>query len=112
MTGSFDGKPNTPKGSDNPEKETFFSEKMKKNVEKIENVEDKIKFIVSIVFEVDIEKVTDEAKFRDDLGADSLDKAFLILLCERLLGVSISNEELSEIDTVGRIVECIKKKTT
>jgi acyl carrier protein len=48
----------------------------------------------------DIEKITDEASFVDDLGADSLDVVELVMAFEELFGVEISDADAETIYTV------------
>jgi acyl carrier protein len=57
---------------------------------------------------VDPEKVTLEASFREDLGADSLDLVELIMAFEEEFGGEISDEEAQGIRTVGEAVAYLK----
>ena len=57
---------------------------------------------------VDAEKVTPEANFREDLGADSLDLVELIMAFEEEFGGEISDEEAQSIRTVGEAVAYLK----
>ena len=45
----------------------------------------------------------------DDLGADSLDVVELIMSLEDMFGISISDDDASQLDTVRRIVEYLEK---
>jgi acyl carrier protein len=54
---------------------------------------------------VEPEKVTLEARFREDLEADSLDQVELIMEFEDVFGGEISDEEAQQIRTVGQAVE-------
>ena len=56
-------------------------------------VGDKIKKIIVDHLGVDAEKVTDEASFIDDLGADSLDTVELVMAFEEEFGAEISDSE-------------------
>ena len=56
---------------------------------------------------VDAEKVTTEAKFREDLEADSLDLVELIMAFEEKFGGEISDEDAQTITTVGEAVAYI-----
>jgi acyl carrier protein len=58
---------------------------------------------------VDVEEVTDEASFVDDLGADSLDTVELIMEFEDEFGVEISDEDAEKISTVGEAVAYLEK---
>jgi acyl carrier protein len=53
---------------------------------------------------VDVAKVTLEARFREDLEADSLDLVELIMEFEEKFGGEISDEEAQKITTVGEAV--------
>lgn len=66
--------------------------------------------IVDIVVEklgVDNEKVTEDAKFIDDLGADSLDTVELIMEFEDEFGIEIPDEDAETILSVSQAVEYI-----
>ena len=58
---------------------------------------------------VEESKVTPEAKFRDDLEADSLDLVELIMAFEEKFGGEISDEDAQKITTVGEAVTYIDK---
>ena len=70
--------------------------------------EDKIKEIIAEKLEIDIEQITDEAKFIDDLGADSLDVVELIMTLEDEFEVEITDEEAEKIVTVRDAIDFIK----
>ena len=55
-----------------------------------------------------IDKITPEASFIDDLGADSLDMVELILAIEEEYGFEVSEEDATKISTVGEACEYIK----
>ena len=58
---------------------------------------------------VEEEKVTLEAKFREDLEADSLDLVELIMAFEEKFGGEISDEDAQKITTVGELVAYIEE---
>ena len=69
--------------------------------------------IIDIVVDklgVDINKVTPEAKFIDDLGADSLDTVELIMQFEEEFGIEIPDEDAEKILSVNQAVEYINNK--
>jgi len=68
---------------------------------------DQIKEIIVDLLNVDEAKVTLEAKFREDLEADSLDLVELIMAFEDKFGGEISDEEAQKISTVGDVVKYI-----
>jgi len=66
--------------------------------------------IIDIVVDklgVDINKVTPEAKFIDDLGADSLDTVELIMQFEEEFGIEIPDEDAEKILSLNQAVEYI-----
>ena len=62
------------------------------------------------VLSVEADQVTVEASFADDLDADSLDLVELIMALEEEFGVSVEEEELENITTVGGAYELITGK--
>ncbi|WP_099224319.1 acyl carrier protein [Listeria costaricensis] len=58
---------------------------------------------------VEESKVTLEASFKDDLGADSLDVVELVMELEDEFGVEISDDDAAEIATVGDAVKYIEE---
>lgn len=68
---------------------------------------DRVKGIVVELLGVDGDKVTPEARFREDLEADSLDLVELIMKIEEEFGGEISDEEAQKITTVGEVVTYI-----
>ena len=60
-------------------------------------------------FEIDPETINIETNLVDDLGADSLDVVELIMSLEDIFGISISDDDASQLYTVRRIVEYLEK---
>jgi acyl carrier protein len=56
------------------------------------------------------EEVTDNAKFVDDLGADSLDTVELVMALEEEFGIEIPDEEAEKLATVGDALRYIEEK--
>ena len=67
----------------------------------------KIAKIVVDKLDVPIEKVTENAKFIDDLGADSLDTVELIMQFEEEFGIEIPDEDAEKILSVNQALEYI-----
>ena len=67
-----------------------------------------VKKIVADHLGVDEQKVTDEASFIDDLGADSLDTVELVMAFEEEFGSEISDNEAEKILTVGDAIKFIE----
>ena len=63
--------------------------------------------IITELLGVDTKEVVLEARFREDLGSDSLDLVELIMAFEDKFGGEISDEEAQEITTVGEAVTYI-----
>jgi len=70
-----------------------------------------VKKIVADHLGVDEQKVTDEASFIDDLGADSLDTVELVMAFEEEFGSEISDNEAEKILTVGDAIKFIETKS-
>ena len=68
----------------------------------------KLKKIIVDHLGVDEAKVTDEASFIDDLGADSLDTVELVMAFEEEFGSEISDSEAEKILTVGDAIRFIE----
>lgn len=62
------------------------------------------------LLKVDPSKVTEEATFAEDLEADSLDVVELVMALEEKLDISIPEEELEGIKTVGEALDVIAAK--
>ena len=69
-----------------------------------------VKKIVADHLGVDEQKVTEEASFIDDLGADSLDTVELVMAFEEEFGSEISDNGAEKILTVGDAVKFIESK--
>ena len=70
---------------------------------------EKIKGIIVDLLGVEPDKVTREARFREDLGADSLDLVELIMEFEEQFGGTISDDAAQQIRTVGQAVDYIEQ---
>jgi acyl carrier protein len=68
---------------------------------------ERVKKIVIDLLGVVPDEVTAEARFREDLEADSLDLVELIMAFEEEFGGTISDEEAQQIATVGQVVKYI-----
>jgi len=69
---------------------------------------EKLKKIIAEVLNVDVEEITMDTTFVDDLVADSLDIFQIIMGLEEEFDIEIANEEAEKIVTVGDAVEQIK----
>lgn len=71
----------------------------------------KVKEIIINELGVDADKVTDEASFVEDLGADSLDTVELVMAFEEEFGIDIPDEDAEQMRTVGDAVQYIGAHT-
>ena len=71
---------------------------------------EEIKNIIIDLLGVDASKITSEARFREDLEADSLDLVELIMAFEDKFGGEISDEDAQKITTVGEAVKYVKER--
>ena len=76
-----------------------------------DSAEAKVKEIIINELGVDPEKVTPEASFVEDLGADSLDTVELVMAFEEEFGVDIPDEDAEQLRTVGDAIAYLKDHT-
>ena len=74
------------------------------------DIADRVKKIVVEHLGVEADKVTDNANFIDDLGADSLDTVELVMAFEEAFELEIPDEDAEKIATVGDAVTYIENK--
>ena len=77
-----------------------------------EDVSTKVKKMVADHLGVEESKVTEEANFIDDLGADSLDTVELVMAFEEEFGSEIADSEAEKILTVGEAIKFIENKSS
>jgi len=66
-----------------------------------------VRQVVAEVLAVEPAKITEEAKLRDDLGADSLDLVEVATAIEDMLGVRLPEHGLKEVATVGQALDMV-----
>lgn len=71
---------------------------------------EKMKQIIAEELNCDESEITAETNFKDDLGADSLDLFELVMALEEEYDIEIPAEELTELDTVGSVIEYLKEQ--
>ena len=74
------------------------------------SLEERLKELIVQQLGVDESEVVPEAKFVDDLGADSLDLVELIMALEDEYGIEIPDEDAEKIVTVGDAINYLKEK--
>jgi acyl carrier protein len=78
---------------------------------KKEEILTKVKAVVAEKLNVGEDQVTEDAKFVEDLGADSLDQVELIMALEDEFELKIPEEDAEKLLTVGSAVNYVLKKT-
>lgn len=76
------------------------------------DIEGRVASIVEDVLGVEAERINSDARFREDLEADSLDLVELIMQFEEEFGGEISDEDAQKIETVGQAVDYINSHMT
>ncbi|MPN19216.1 Acyl carrier protein [bioreactor metagenome] len=71
---------------------------------------EKIKKLIKEQFGIETDKITMESNFVSDLNADSLDIVELIMAIEEEFDITIEDEDIEKITTVGDVVNYIKNK--
>jgi acyl carrier protein len=74
--------------------------------------EDRVKEIIAKELEVGVPQLTPEAKFIEDLGADSLDIVELVMALEEEFGLDIPDEDAEKMKTVGDAMNYLKAHAT
>lgn len=70
---------------------------------------EKVKEIVAENLGADINTLTEETSFEDDLGADSLDLFEMVMALEEEYGKEIPTEDLEQLTTIGEVVDYLSK---
>jgi acyl carrier protein len=73
---------------------------------------DRFKKCAIDVLAVDAAKVTLEAKFKEDLGSDSLDLVEFVMALEEEFGISVPESDLEGVDTVGKAFNLVASKVS
>ena len=73
-------------------------------------IEQKVKDIIVEQLGVNADQVTSDAKFIEDLGADSLDTVELVMALEEEFGQEIPDEEAEKLQSVGDVIKYIEER--
>ena len=71
---------------------------------------EKMKEIIADQLSVDADTITEASKFKEDLGADSLDLFELVMALEDEYSVEIPAEDLETLTSVGEVMDYLKAK--
>jgi acyl carrier protein len=74
------------------------------------SIAEKVKKIVVEQLGVSEDQVSEDAKFIEDLGADSLDQVELVMALEEEFGSDIPDEDAEKMTTVGEAIKYIESK--
>lgn len=75
-----------------------------------DNIQEKVKDIIVEQLGVDAGQVTPEAKFVEDLGADSLDTVELVMAFEEEFGIEVPDEDAEKLQTVGDVLRYVEER--
>lgn len=70
---------------------------------------EELKSLIAEELSIDESRVTEDASFKEDLGADSLDLFELVMSLEDKFGIEIPSEELEKLVTVSDVVNYIEE---
>jgi acyl carrier protein len=73
-------------------------------------IEQRIKDIIIEQLGVTADQVTPEAKFIEDLGADSLDTVELVMALEEEFGLEIPDDEAEKLQSVGDVIKHVEDR--
>ena len=76
------------------------------------NIDERVKKIIAEQLIVEIEKITPEARFVDDLGADSLDTVELVMALEEEFEIDIPDEEDEKIVTFQDVLNYVQSNAS
>ena len=70
-------------------------------------IDERVKKVIEDQLSVNMDQITNDASFIDDLGADSLDTVELVMALEEEFGIEIPDEEAEKITKVGEAIDYI-----
>ena len=73
------------------------------------SIDQRIKDLIVEQLGVNADQVTPEAKFIEDLGADSLDTVELVMALEEEFSIEIADEEAEKLQSVGDVIKYIEE---
>ncbi len=75
-----------------------------------QEIEEKVKAFLIDDLEIDEDKITDDAKLKDDMGIDSLDFVDIVVIVEKNFGFKIKPEEMQGVVTLKQFCDYIESK--
>ena len=75
-----------------------------------QEIEEKVRNFLIEDLEIDEEKITDDAKLKDDMGIDSLDFVDIVVIVEKNFGFKIKPEEMAGVTTLRQFCDYIESK--
>jgi acyl carrier protein len=73
------------------------------------DVESRIKDVVVRTLKIDVGRITDDSRFVEDLGAESIQSVELVAAFEEEFDIEMDDEEALEVKTMGKAIEFISK---
>jgi acyl carrier protein len=74
-----------------------------------QTIEQRVRKIIVDQLSVNADQVTPEAKFIEDLGADSLDTVELVMALEEEFGIEVPDEQAEKLQSVGDVIKYIEE---
>ena len=75
-----------------------------------QEIEEKVREFLIDDLEIDEEKITDDAKLKEDMGIDSLDFVDIVVIVEKNFGFKIKPEEMVGVTTLHQFCDYIESK--
>lgn len=75
-----------------------------------EEIEEKVRAFLIDDLEIDEDKISDNAKLKDDMGIDSLDFVDIVVIVEKNFGFKIKPEEMKDVTTLSQFCDYIESK--
>ena len=73
-------------------------------------MEEKVRAFLIDDLEIDEDKISDDAKLKDDMGIDSLDFVDIVVIVEKNFGFKIKPEEMKDVITLSQFCDYIESK--
>ena len=75
-----------------------------------EEIEEKVRAFLIDDLEIDEDKISDDAKLKDEMGIDSLDFVDIVVIVEKNFGFKINPEEMKDVTTLRQFCDYIESK--